>query len=77
MDAHRLALSSLITLTLLSPSYCGDDEHFVGVLIPLSVEASKTFLSLSGEVIDLYIAVVKGSSLSATTVNTFLSNLKL
>uniref|UniRef100_A0A7N2RC42 non-specific serine/threonine protein kinase n=1 Tax=Quercus lobata TaxID=97700 RepID=A0A7N2RC42_QUELO len=41
-----------------------------GAVVPLGVEASKTFRTLSGEVIDLYIVVADRSSLSATTMNT-------
>ena len=44
----------------------------LSAVVPLSVEESKTFLTLSGEVIDLNIAVAKGSSSSATTMNTLL-----
>ena len=48
----------------------------LGAVVPLGVEASKTFRTLSGEVIDLYIVVADRSSLSATTMNTRFSDLK-
>ena len=48
----------------------------LSAVVPMSVEESKTFLTLSGEVIDLNIVAAKGSSSSAKSIYTRLSNLK-
>ncbi|KAK7844362.1 leaf rust 10 disease-resistance locus receptor-like protein kinase-like 2.8 [Quercus suber] len=50
--AHHLALSSLITLSfflaILPPSYCTEDAALLSAVIFMSVEESKTFITLSG-----------------------------
>ena len=49
----------------------------LSAVVPMSVEESKTFLTLSGEVIDLNIAVAKGSTVQARVLHRFIPDYQI